>query len=285
MLGNRSFARALLVMVAGLMPATVAAQADGDQEQGEAPAGAMGKRAGGGSSASPIAAPILDADDDEPGAPAPAAATTGKATGKISAASGGRKQRLRGRTKRRGLVTGRVVAESELRAEPPAPPSGKLHLYNLALHDEVEVNIFNDDGSYSIEALRKVDHLMRCKRTSAEKQMEPRLLVALSHLYDHFGKRIDVVSAYRNQRKQTSYHYKGTASDIRIQGVSPSKVRAFAETLDAGGMGVGIYPRSQFVHIDIRPTSYRWVDYSRSNPNSPDKRPPRNWKKRKKLQS
>ncbi len=28
-------------------------------------------------------------------------------------------------------------------------------------------------------------------------------------------------------------------------------------------MGIGIYPRSQFVHIDVRPPpSYRWIDYS-----------------------
>ena len=50
-------------------------------------------------------------------------------------------------------------------------------------------------------------------------------------------------------------------------------------------MGIGLYPRGQFVHIDVRPLpSYRWIDNARPNPNSPDKRPPRGWK-RKKLQS
>ena len=53
-----------------------------------------------------------------------------------------------------------------------------------------------------------------------------------------------------------------------------------------GGMGVGIYPNSEFVHIDVRPPpSFRWVDYSRSNPDAAEKRPPRGFKKRKKLQS
>ena len=43
--------------------------------------------------------------------------------------------------------------------------------------------------------------------------------------------------------------------------MSPKKIEAFAETLDRGGMGIGIYPRSQFVHIDVRsPPSYRWID-------------------------
>jgi hypothetical protein len=67
------------------------------------------------------------------------------------------------------------------------------------------------------------------------------------------------VSGYRNQRKQTSNHFKGTASDIRIAGVAPKKIREFAETLDGGGMGIGIYPRSGFVHIDVRGTRARWV--------------------------
>jgi hypothetical protein len=29
-----------------------------------------------------------------------------------------------------------------------------------------------------------------------------------------------------------------------------------------GFVGVGVYPTSQFVHVDIRPRSYFWVDYS-----------------------
>jgi hypothetical protein len=27
-------------------------------------------------------------------------------------------------------------------------------------------------------------------------------------------------------------------------------------------VGVGVYPTSQFVHVDIRPRSYFWVDFS-----------------------
>ena len=50
-------------------------------------------------------------------------------------------------------------------------------------------------------------------------------------------------------------------------------------------MGIGLYPRSQFVHIDVRsPPSYRWIDNSPPNSNAAEKRPPRGWK-RKKLES
>ena len=188
--------------------------------------------------------------------------------------------------KKRGKFMGRVVGESQLRQEPLSLPSGDLELRMLGLEESTKVNIYNEDGSYNIESLRSLDHVLRCRRTADEKPIEPRLFTILSHVYDHFGgKPIDIVSGYRNQRKKTSNHYKGTASDIRIEGVTSKKIEAFAETLDTGGMGIGIYPRGQFVHIDVRPLpSYRWTDYSAPNPNASEKRPPRGWK-RKKLQS
>jgi len=40
--------------------------------------------------------------------------------------------------------------------------------------------------------------------------------------------------------------------DIRIPGVSVNTLYAFAETLDAGGTGLGIYPTGQFIHFDFR---------------------------------
>ena len=188
--------------------------------------------------------------------------------------------------RRKSKVVGFAVPESQLRTEPLPKPSGFLHVKALYGGDEADVSLFNDDGSYDVDALRELDHVLRCKRTDVEKPIDPRLYVILSHIYDHFGgKTIDIVSGFRNQRRMTSFHYRASASDIRIAGVAPKKIRAFAETLDAGGMGIGLYPRSLFVHVDVRPLpSFRWIDNARPNPNSPDKRPPRGWK-RKKLQS
>jgi uncharacterized protein YcbK (DUF882 family) len=183
-------------------------------------------------------------------------------------------------------LMGGLVPDELLRTSPVARPSGNLHLFVLATRESLKVNIYNDDGSYNVESLRAVSHVLRCKRTDAEKDIEPRLLTVLSVIYDHFGgKPLQIVSGYRNQRKVTSYHFKGSASDIRIPGVKPLKVRNYVETLDAGGMGIGLYPRAEFVHVDVRPPpSYRWIDYAKSDPDNPDKRPPKGWK-RKKLQS
>jgi len=186
----------------------------------------------------------------------------------------------------RSRPTAGYVPQERLRQDPLPRPSGRLHLVFPGRQDEVEVNLYNDDGSYDMDAIAQASHLLRCRRTDAEKPIAPRLLMLLSHVEDHFdGKPIEIVSGYRNQRKQTSNHFKGTATDIRIAGVPPRRVRDFAETLDEGGMGIGLYPRSRFVHIDVRPSqSARWVDYSPPGSNAAEKRPPRGWR-RKKLQS
>ena len=198
--------------------------------------------------------------------------------------------RARHRNKRghRGRFVGHVVPENQLRTDPLPRPSGNLAMVNInnPTEDPVKVNIYNADGSYNLDALDQLNHILRCRRTDVEKPMDPQLLTMLSHVYDHFGsKPLQIVSGFRNQRKESSNHFKGRASDIRIAGVSPKKIQAFAQTLDRGGMGIGIYPRSQFVHIDVRsPPSYRWIDYSPPNSNAAEKRPPRGWK-RKKLES
>jgi len=239
--------------------------------------------------AKPLPASAQSDDSAEPGEEASASAPEA-AAGDSDAAP----KKLKGKSRRAGRrgkhtarFDGRVVPESALRKDPLDPPSGDLEIHTVNTNESVKVNIYNEDGSYNIEALRQLDHVLRCRRTDEEKPIEPRLFTLLSHVYDHFGgKPLELVSGFRNQRKQTSNHFKGTASDIRINGVSPKKIEAFAETLDTGGVGIGIYPRSQFVHIDVRPLpSFRWTDYSPPNPDAPEKRPPRGWKKRKKLES
>src|SRR5690606_18925036 len=91
----------------------------------------------------------------------------------------------------------------------------------------------------------------------------------LSRIFDHFeGKRIDLVSGFRWAERNSSRHYHASAMDIRIKGVSINEMYRFAESLDAGGMGIGIYPVSGFVHVDFRAPgepSYRWTDTTGPN--------------------
>ena len=237
--------------------------------------------------------PALADGDDEPGAEpesAAAAPAAAAAAGEDGASSGRASRKRRGKS-RRGKhgpkFSGRVVDESALRTEPLPHPSGNLEIVSVNNPSEhAKVNIYNKDGSYSLESLEELNSVLRCRRTDDEKPIDIQLLTWMSLIYDHFGsKPLQIVSGYRNQRKQSSNHFKGRAMDIRIEGVTPKQVRTFAETLDRGGMGIGYYPVSQFVHIDVRPPpSYRWVDKSPPNSNAAEKRPPRGWH-RKKLES
>jgi uncharacterized protein YcbK (DUF882 family) len=170
----------------------------------------------------------------------------------------GKKKRARG-----PVFSGRLASAGELRDAPLDKPSGHIELYAVNFQEKLDVDLYQEDGSIDEEAIDKLNHLWRCKRTDTEKSIDPRLYEMLSRIYDHFGKRIELVSGFRNQQRTSSFHFHGSASDIRISGVSEKVLHDYVQTLDTGGMGIGIYPRAGFIHVDIRPEpSYRWTDYS-----------------------
>jgi hypothetical protein len=170
------------------------------------------------------------------------------------------------RVKRRRGYRGHGVHKEDLRTEPLPKPSGDLWIWASNFREELRVNLYNADGTFNQESLAKLDHNFRCKRTDEERAVDPKLYVVLSIIFDHFeGKRIELTSGFRFQKNQGSRHFHASAMDIRVEGVSMRELYDFAESLDGGGMGIGIYPRSGFIHIDFRAPgepSYRWTDYS-----------------------
>lgn len=161
---------------------------------------------------------------------------------------------------------GHGVGQTRLRAEPLPRPSGDVWVYAVNFHEEIKVNIYGDGGELDDEALAQLDEHFRCRRSGESRAVDPRLYEILSIVYDHFGqRRIELVSAFRNQPNQGSRHFHASAMDIRIPGVPMQKLYDFASTLDMGNMGIGRYPTSDFVHIDFRAPgekSYRWTDHS-----------------------
>ena len=176
---RRSLPAAALVLFLGAAPG--AARADGDEPES----------ASAGAAESPAADPsaLMDAEGQAPV----------------------RKASKRRRGKSRAKFSGRVVPETLLRDDPLPRPSGNLDILSLANpSDHAKVNIYNKDGSYNLDALEEIDQVLKCRRTDESKPMDPQLLTYLSHVYDHFGgKPLEVVSGFRNQRKQSSNHYKG----------------------------------------------------------------------------
>lgn len=89
------------------------------------------------------------------------------------------------------------------------------------------------------------------------------LVNVLQKIRSHFGKSVTITSAYRTPGKNkacggTTYsqHLYGKAADIKVTGVTPKKVAAYAETLLKNKGGIGVY--STFTHIDVRAVKARW---------------------------
>jgi uncharacterized protein YcbK (DUF882 family) len=171
--------------------------------------------------------------------------------------------------KRHSDFSGHNALKSTLRTEPLPKPSGNVWLRAENLNEEIQVNIYKPDGSFDDSALAKLDELFRCARTGAVRAVRAELYEQLSRIADHFeGKRIDLVSGFRFAERNSSRHWHASAMDIRISGVSIKDMYKFAESLDAGGMGIGLYPTSGFIHVDFRAPgepSYRWTDTSGPN--------------------
>jgi len=95
--------------------------------------------------------------------------------------------------------------------------------------------------------------------------IDPRLVTLLGILSDHFASRdIVVVSGFRPGSSQRyarrSNHNAGRAVDFAVRGVQNETVRDFCRTFR--NVGVGYYPNSSFVHLDVRDVNAFWVDYA-----------------------
>jgi LysM repeat protein len=89
-----------------------------------------------------------------------------------------------------------------------------------------------------------------------------RLLRLLVRVSDTFGGRmIRVVSGYRTSSFfADSRHKHSAAVDFSIAGVPNAVVRQYLLMFD--DVGVGYYPNSSFVHMDVRNGAMQWVDYA-----------------------
>jgi uncharacterized protein YcbK (DUF882 family) len=171
-----------------------------------------------------------------------------------------------GKCKRTPVLSGHNAAKQTLRADPLDKPSGHIHLRAENLGEDVEVDIYKADGSFDEGSLAKLDELFRDPKVGEVRAVRRELFEQLSRVQDHFeGKTVFLVSGFRFQERDSSRHFHASAMDIRIPGVSIYEMYKYCESLDPGGMGLGIYPTSGFIHFDYRAPgepSYRWTDYS-----------------------
>lgn len=93
--------------------------------------------------------------------------------------------------------------------------------------------------------------------------IDSELVSVLQKIRNHFGKPVTITSAYRTPEHNisvggTTYsqHLYGKAADIKVKGISPTYVAAYAEKLLSKEGGIGIY--KTFTHIDVRDYKARW---------------------------
>ena len=118
------------------------------------------------------------------------------------------------------------------------------------------------DGNKKLSANFKVKEFA-CTDGTDPVFIDSELVNVLQKIRAHFGKAVTITSAYRTPGRNKavggetySQHLYGRAADIKVKGVTPQKVAAYAEKLLTGKGGIGTY--SAFTHIDVRSTKARW---------------------------
>jgi len=137
-----------------------------------------------------------------------------------------------------------------------------LALRALNTGDRIEVRAASDRGGFAASDLDRAAVTLGDPQTGNTHPIDPRLVDLVYQLQRHFDAReIRVVSGYRTPRgRSESNHGKGRAIDFVVPGASDAEVAKYARTL--GFVGVGIYPVSGFIHLDLRDRSYFWSDGS-----------------------
>ncbi|MDP9049206.1 MAG: DUF882 domain-containing protein [Acidobacteriota bacterium] len=142
-----------------------------------------------------------------------------------------------------------------------------LRLHHLHTGEDIDV-VYRIGDTYLPGALQQLDHFLRDHRTQDVSSYDPKEFDVLHALMTSLGRPdgvIDIVCGYRtpwsNNFLRTrgattgvaehSQHMLAKAIDIRVPGISTVTLRNAALALHAGG--VGFYPVSQFVHVDVGP--------------------------------
>jgi len=149
-------------------------------------------------------------------------------------------------------------------AQPPVDDEGHPLLILQALNstDRGAFPAAGPRGGFSAQDLDLAAAILHDPSSGNRNPVEPRLLDLVFRIQTHFhAEEIRVLSGYRTPaRSGASNHGKGRAIDFVVPGATDADVATFARTL--GFVGVGIYPVSGFVHLDVRDRSYFWSDAS-----------------------
>ncbi|HEY4187975.1 MAG TPA: DUF882 domain-containing protein [Polyangia bacterium] len=152
------------------------------------------------------------------------------------------------------------------RKAPPQPRNGPVELFAVNGKETLMLRLRDDKGRPLRGVQKRFDHFLRCHHTNVQHPMNPRLVRLMYQVGRHYpGRRVEVVSGYRHPsvaKNPRSPHMQGLACDFRIAGVRNQDLRDYLRR-GYEKVGVGYYPNSSFVHLDVRKDhSAFWIDYS-----------------------
>ncbi len=154
------------------------------------------------------------------------------------------------------------VARAALHLAGDSSEPRRLRFYNLHTDEHLDAEYFAE-GRYVPAALDAINHILRDYRRNEVKAIDPRLLDLLYELNERLDTTapFDVISGYRSPLTNAmlharsegvaahSLHIDGKAIDIRVPGRDLAMLHRTALAMRAGG--VGYYPHSDFVHVDV----------------------------------
>jgi uncharacterized protein YcbK (DUF882 family) len=145
----------------------------------------------------------------------------------------------------------------------PETQEHRLRLYHTHTAERIEV-VYRKGDTYLPGAIAQLEHFLRDHRTGEAHHFDPRLFDLLEDLTAAMGRpdaEIDVICGYRTPWSneylrnhssgvaEHSLHMQAMAIDIRMPGTTISDLRNAALLLHRGG--VGYYPHSEFIHVDV----------------------------------
>ena len=168
-----------------------------------------------------------------------------------------------------GLLGAAALLGLRARADAKESRERRLSFYNTHTEERLDT-VYWQDGHYLDEGLKAIDWILRDHRTGEVAKMEHDLLNLLVALRLRLAsdEPFHIVSGYRSPASndylrardpdsgvaENSQHVKAKAADIRVPGRELLAVRAAAVELRGGG--VGYYPASGFVHVDVARVRY-----------------------------
>ena len=165
------------------------------------------------------------------------------------------------------MAYAKVLPANPLEAASALTGERALSFYQTHTGESLRL-VYWAEGDYLQDSLLEIKHLLRDHRNDEERAIDPLLLDLLHRIRSGLdtAEPFNVISGYRSPATNNalharshgvashSLHMEGMAIDIRIPGRDLKQLKEYATALRGGG--VGYYPDSDFVHVDVGRVRY-----------------------------